>query len=104
MIGAFQVLVKIWIEISEVNPGQCFVSRECFAPQISKGSQGSFVSGLPADTQPRPFGATKWCIFHPAEITYAKVAAAVKERSDRMRKERVDLLQVRGRAQFTAVA
>ncbi|KAI1787099.1 Aldo/keto reductase [Ganoderma leucocontextum] len=54
---------------------------------------GSFVSGLPADTSPRPFGATKWCIFHPTEITYEKVAAVVKERSDRMHKDRVDLLQ-----------
>ncbi|KAM5534129.1 hypothetical protein V8D89_012149 [Ganoderma adspersum] len=54
---------------------------------------GSFVAGLPADTIPRPFGATKWCIFHPTEITYEKVAAAVKERSDRMHKDRVDLLQ-----------
>lgn len=66
--------------------------------------QGSFVAGLPADTNPRPFGATKWCIFHPTEVTYEKVAAAVKERADRMHKDRVDLLQVRRPPQFTAVA
>jgi diketogulonate reductase-like aldo/keto reductase len=39
-------------------------------------------------------GATKWCVFHPIEISREVVEAAVLERTKRMRTERVDLLQV----------
>ncbi|KAJ7719443.1 NADP-dependent oxidoreductase domain-containing protein [Mycena maculata] len=38
-------------------------------------------------------GATKWCVFKPIEITQESVEAAVRQRIERMRTERVDLLQ-----------
>ncbi|RDX50104.1 aldo/keto reductase [Lentinus brumalis] len=39
------------------------------------------------------FGATKWCVFRTVEPTRAQVEAAVNERRERMKSERVDLLQ-----------
>ncbi|KAJ6532891.1 Aldo keto reductase [Mycena vulgaris] len=38
-------------------------------------------------------GATKWCVFKPTEISTETVEAAVRQRMERMRTERVDLLQ-----------
>ncbi|KAJ7627113.1 Aldo keto reductase [Roridomyces roridus] len=38
-------------------------------------------------------GATKWCVFKPIELTREVVAAAVRQRIERMRTHRVDLLQ-----------
>lgn len=38
-------------------------------------------------------GATKWCVFAPTSITRTVVEDAVRERMERMKTERVDLLQ-----------
>ncbi|KAJ7894805.1 NADP-dependent oxidoreductase domain-containing protein [Mycena leptocephala] len=38
-------------------------------------------------------GATKWCVFKPIAISRESVEAAVRQRMERMRTERVDLLQ-----------
>ncbi|KAJ7075299.1 Aldo keto reductase [Mycena belliarum] len=38
-------------------------------------------------------GATKWCVFKPTTISEETVEAAVRQRMERMRTERVDLLQ-----------
>ncbi|KAJ7659203.1 NADP-dependent oxidoreductase domain-containing protein [Mycena polygramma] len=38
-------------------------------------------------------GATKWCVFKPTSISRETVEAAVRQRMERMRTERVDLLQ-----------
>ncbi|CAE6482190.1 unnamed protein product [Rhizoctonia solani] len=38
-------------------------------------------------------GATKWCVFAPTTITRAVVEEGVRERNERMRSTRVDLLQ-----------
>ncbi|KAJ7113221.1 NADP-dependent oxidoreductase domain-containing protein [Mycena epipterygia] len=38
-------------------------------------------------------GATKWCVFKPTKISRETVESAVRERMERMRTDRVDLLQ-----------
>ncbi|RDX43371.1 Aldo/keto reductase [Lentinus brumalis] len=68
---------------------------------------GQFIRNLPADI-PRPFGATKWCVFAPMEVTYERVQAAVDERRARMNTQRLDLLQFfwqdyRDRSYITAI-
>ncbi|TFK98847.1 NADP-dependent oxidoreductase domain-containing protein [Pterulicium gracile] len=52
---------------------------------------GQFRECLP-DAE-RVVGATKWCLFRPVEPTMEVVRAAVLERIQRMRSQRVDLLQ-----------
>ncbi|TFK64864.1 Aldo/keto reductase [Pluteus cervinus] len=52
---------------------------------------GQFRSSL---AQPdRVIGATKWCVFRKTIPTRAKVMEAIQERMDRMKSNRVDLLQ-----------
>ncbi|KAJ7149572.1 Aldo keto reductase [Mycena filopes] len=52
---------------------------------------GQFRSSL--ESPESVLGATKWCVFKPTAISEEVVEAAVRERMDRMRTERVDLLQ-----------
>ncbi|KAI0742242.1 Aldo/keto reductase [Daedaleopsis nitida] len=58
----------------------------------AEGLFGHFLRSLSTDS-PRPFGATKWCVFEPTEITYERVLAAVNDRLERMHTQRIDLLQ-----------
>ncbi|GAB1525484.1 hypothetical protein RhiTH_008647 [Rhizoctonia solani] len=39
-------------------------------------------------------GATKWCVFAPTVVTRAVVEEGVRERMERMKYDKVDLLQV----------
>ncbi|KAJ7479521.1 Aldo keto reductase [Mycena latifolia] len=52
---------------------------------------GQFRSSL--ESPESVLGATKWCIFKPTVISEETVEAAVRQRMERMRTERVDLLQ-----------
>ncbi|TFK96464.1 NADP-dependent oxidoreductase domain-containing protein [Pterulicium gracile] len=52
---------------------------------------GQFRESLP--NPEAVVGATKWCVFRPIEPTVGVVKAAVGERMQRMRTQRVDLLQ-----------
>ncbi|KAF8200095.1 NADP-dependent oxidoreductase domain-containing protein [Pholiota molesta] len=52
---------------------------------------GQFRSALPAPEQ--VLGATKWCVFKRINPSRAVVQAAVLERMERMRTNRIDLLQ-----------
>ena len=57
------------------------------------GLQGQFRASLKSpDTV---LGATKYCVFKPITVSREIVEAAVRQRMERMRTERVDLLQVR---------
>ncbi|KAJ7659214.1 NADP-dependent oxidoreductase domain-containing protein [Mycena polygramma] len=53
---------------------------------------GQFRSSLASPES--VLGATKWCVFKPMVISREAVEAAVRERMERMRTERVDLLQI----------
>ncbi|KAJ7176170.1 Aldo keto reductase [Mycena crocata] len=52
---------------------------------------GQFRSSL--ESPESVVGATKWCVFKPIAISQETVEVAVRQRMDRMRTERVDLLQ-----------
>ncbi|KAJ7511002.1 Aldo keto reductase [Mycena galericulata] len=52
---------------------------------------GQFRSSL--ESPKSVLGATKWCVFKPIAISQESVEAAVRQRMERMRTERVDLLQ-----------
>ncbi|KAJ7075308.1 NADP-dependent oxidoreductase domain-containing protein [Mycena belliarum] len=52
---------------------------------------GQFRTSL--DSPDAVLGATKWCVFKPIEVSREAVEAAVRQRMDRMRSQRVDLLQ-----------
>ncbi|KAJ6589448.1 Aldo keto reductase [Mycena capillaripes] len=52
---------------------------------------GQFRSSL--DSPESVLGATKWCVFKPTVVSQETVEAAVRQRIERMRTERVDLLQ-----------
>ncbi|KAJ7511030.1 NADP-dependent oxidoreductase domain-containing protein [Mycena galericulata] len=52
---------------------------------------GQFRASL--QTPESVLGATKWCVFKPIEVSKESVEAAVHQRMERMRTERVDLLQ-----------
>ncbi|KAJ7696208.1 Aldo keto reductase [Mycena rosella] len=52
---------------------------------------GQFRAGL--ESPGVVLGATKWCVFKPFEISTETVEAAVRQRMERMRTDRVDLLQ-----------
>jgi hypothetical protein len=54
--------------------------------------KGQFRESLPSDQM--VIGATKWCVFRPIPISREVVEAAVLDRTNCMRTERVDLLQV----------
>ncbi|KAJ6532895.1 Aldo keto reductase [Mycena vulgaris] len=52
---------------------------------------GQFRSAL--ESPESVLGATKWCVFKPTEISQETVEAVVRQRMERMRTDRVDLLQ-----------
>ncbi|KAJ7018172.1 Aldo keto reductase, partial [Mycena alexandri] len=52
---------------------------------------GQFRSSL--ESPESVLGATKWCVFKPIVVSEETVEAAVRQRMERMRTERVDLLQ-----------
>ncbi|KAJ7113167.1 Aldo keto reductase [Mycena epipterygia] len=52
---------------------------------------GQFRSSL--ESPDSVVGATKWCVFKPIAVTQETVEAAVRQRMERMRSERVDLFQ-----------
>ncbi|KAJ7281036.1 Aldo keto reductase [Mycena rebaudengoi] len=54
---------------------------------------GQFRSSLPSHDARRLLGATKWCVFKPMVISRETVEAAVRQRMECMRTERIDLLQ-----------
>ncbi|KAL7278415.1 hypothetical protein ACG7TL_007412 [Trametes sanguinea] len=52
---------------------------------------GQYIKGLPEAA--RPFGAAKWAVVHPMEVTFSAVQAAIDERRARMQTDRLDLVQ-----------
>ncbi|KAI0655808.1 Aldo/keto reductase [Cubamyces menziesii] len=67
---------------------------------------GQFIKNLPEAA--RPFGAVKWAVVHPMEITFNVAEAAIDERRTRMQTPRLDLLQLfwqdyQDRSYFTAL-
>ncbi|KAI8992727.1 Aldo/keto reductase [Trametes punicea] len=52
---------------------------------------GQFIAN--ASEAARPFGAAKWAVVYPMEVTFAAVQSAVDERRARMQTNRLDLLQ-----------
>ncbi|KAG8761761.1 hypothetical protein FRC11_013245 [Ceratobasidium sp. 423] len=71
------------------------IKRE-MARHVSEGytafDMGEFRRLL--DDPSRVVGATKWCVFAPTTVTRKVVEDGVRERMERMKTERVDLLQV----------
>ena len=59
---------------------------------LNHKTQGEFYKSSPY--APDIVAATKWCVFKPIEPTTAIVFSAVRERMERMKTHRVDLLQV----------
>jgi aryl-alcohol dehydrogenase-like predicted oxidoreductase len=60
--------------------------------EMNHKTQGEFYKSSPY--APDIVAATKWCVFKAIEPTSAAVFSAVRERMERMKTHRVDLLQV----------
>ncbi|KAI0820528.1 Aldo/keto reductase [Trametes gibbosa] len=52
---------------------------------------GQFIKDMPEEA--RPFGATKWAVFNPIEVTLDIVKTSIDERCMRMQTRTIDLLQ-----------
>ncbi|OJT14552.1 Flagellar radial spoke protein 5 [Trametes pubescens] len=52
---------------------------------------GQFIKNLPEGE--RPFGATKWAVFNPMEVSHDTVKTAIDERCMQMQTQCIDLLQ-----------
>ncbi|OSC98322.1 Aldo/keto reductase [Trametes coccinea BRFM310] len=86
-------LPRIWIGLLPLSssawgsaPAQRV--RDAMASYVAKGFT-VFASSRAA----RPFGAAKWAVVHPMQVTFSAVQAAIDERCARMQTNRLDLLQ-----------